>query len=119
MSTPQMYNELYQHVQTWAGMLGAEDGDDIINHIYERITAGIAEAIEERDRFKAALEESVALQSHYCALEKAARALLAACDMDDHNQAISYGKKGKAWNGEFIRKSRIEAMARVRALTPF
>lgn len=68
MSTPQMYNELYQHVQTWAGMLGAEDGDDIINHIYKRITAGIAEAIEERDRFKAALEESVALQSHYAML---------------------------------------------------
>ena len=58
------------------------------------------------------------MSTHYFALEKAARALLAACDMDEHNQAISYGKKGKAWNGEFVRKSRIEAMARVRALTP-
>lgn len=52
----------------------------------------------------------------YIELSIAARDLLQACDMDEHNEAIMHGKTGKAWSGEFVRKQRIDAMKRVRAL---
>jgi hypothetical protein len=50
------------------------------------------------------------------ALHEAAHDLLVACEMDEHNDAIMHGKKGKAWSGEFVRKMRSQAMADVRAL---
>lgn len=59
------------------------------------------------------------MSMNYSQLALASRDLLVACDMEDHNEAIFSGKwqKGsKAWNGEFVRKLRREAMTRVRAL---
>lgn len=49
----------------------------------------------------------------------AARTLLAACEMEAHNEAIFTGKwkKGsKAWNGEFVASQKAAAMARLKEI---
>lgn len=54
------------------------------------------------------------------ALTEAAHDLMLACDMEQHNEDIFKGKwkKGsKAWSGEFISRTKKEAMERIRVLT--
>lgn len=50
-------------------------------------------------------------------LHEAAHDLLVACGMEEKNEAIRHGASGKAWDGSFVRKMKLDAMQRVRDLT--
>lgn len=57
------------------------------------------------------IEESQATAPSVAPIAEAARELLEAVEMDEHNEAIRHGKKGKAWSGDFVRKQKWSAMA--------
>lgn len=66
------------------------------------------------------VRQESSLQRHI-ALAEAAHDLLLACDMEQHNEAIFKGKwkKGsKAWDGNFVRRMKLEAMDHLRKLVP-
>lgn len=48
------------------------------------------------------------------ALTVAADKLLQAAEMEERNHAIAHGKRGKAWDGAFVRREKLAAMEAVR-----
>lgn len=80
----------------------------------ERLLSALRERIRKAE---CAVRTEKAWRDRDIALTEAAHDLLLACDMEEKNEAIAHGKPGKAWSGAFIRRTKLDAMKRIRELT--
>jgi hypothetical protein len=95
-----------------------------ITELYRFIEAGLSPLAASRRRALEELKDAAirSLPSAAVGTEAARQALVVGADellqvaeMEERNEAIRHGKRGKAWDGAFVRKMKLEAMGKVRA----